>query len=527
MISSPPIKPPEQVPLDITPEFRAALDLLENGTGNLFITGRAGTGKSTLLQHFRATTSKNMVVLAPTGVAAVNVGGQTIHSFFGFKPNITLEGVKKKRGELLKLYQKLDAVVIDEISMVRADLFDALARFLELNGRKPGLPFGGVHMIFFGDLYQLSPVVRRAEEDLFRDYYESPYFFSAKSFAGLSLQWIELTKVFRQTDSEFLDLLNRIRNQTITDMELTQINRRMINTKNWNDRDDTITLTTTKRQAEAVNLFQLDRLHGKKELFRACVEGDFEASSYPTEVALTLKAGAQVMLLNNDSLGRWVNGTIARIKTIDAKEERLIVTLPDQREEEILPFKWDMFHFTMDAKSERLVPVSVGTFTQIPVRLAWAITIHKSQGLTFDRAVIDLTHRTFAHGQLYVAISRLRTLEGLLLTHPVRKSDIFLDRRIQKFITTFQYVQSENRLSLEKKMAFLKEAIRDGFAIEMVYLKASDEKTTRRILPIRVGEMVFADKPFPGIIAYCDNRKEERTFNVTRILEMRQIGRFF
>ena len=522
-----PISPSGETPLTMTDEFRTALALLEKGTGNLFITGRAGTGKSTLLQYFRSTTSKNIAVLAPTGVAAINVRGQTIHSFFGFKPNITMEGVKKKRGESLKLYKKLEAVVIDEISMVRADLFDALARFLELNGRKPGLPFGGVQIILFGYLYQLPPVVRRAEEDLFRHHYESPYFFSAKSFSSLSIQWIELTRVFRQTDSDFLDLLNRIRKQTITDSELARINTQMIDTREGSHREGMITLTTTKRQAEEVNLSQLERLRGKKEIFQASVEGNFDESSYPTEAELTLKEGAQIMLLNNDSLGRWVNGTIARIKKIDAKEERLTVIMPDHCEEEVVPYKWDLFHFTVDSKSGRVVPVSVGTFTQMPVRLAWAITIHKSQGLTFDRAVIDLTHRTFAHGQLYVAISRLRTLDGLFLTHPIKKTDIFLDRRIQKFITTHQYVQSENALPLEQKMAFLQQAIREGFAIQMVYLKSSDEKTTRTILPIRVGEMVFADKTFPGLTAYCNSRKEERTFNVTRILEMKQVDRPF
>ena len=523
MICPLPKEQKDSAQLELTPEFSAALDCMEKGTGNLFVTGRAGTGKSTLLQHFRSTTSKNIVVLAPTGVAAVNVGGQTIHSFFGFKPNITLAGVKKKKGETLKLYKKIDVVVIDEISMVRADLFDAMARFLELNGRKPGLPFGGVRMIFFGDLYQLSPVVRRAEEEIFRHHYESPYFFSAQSFEGLALQWIELTKVFRQTDSAFLDLLNRIRNQTITDPELAEINRHMIDGDRQNGRQDIITLTTTKRQAEEVNLTQLNRLPGKKEQFHAEVSGDFEASSYPTEAELILKVGAQIMLLNNDSYGRWVNGTIAHIKKIDAKEERLTVILPGQCEEEIIPYKWDLFHFQSDSKSGRLVPVSVGTFTQMPVRLAWAITIHKSQGLTFDRAVIDLTHRTFAHGQLYVAISRLKTLDGLFLTHPVKKSDIFLDRRIQKFITGYQYAQSEQRLSLREKMAMIQEAIRDRAAIEMVYLKNSDEKTTRTVWPIRAGEMIYAEKTFPGLVAYCGERKEERTFNVKRILEMRQV----
>ncbi len=512
--------------LDLTPEFCHAMTLLETGSVNLFITGRAGTGKSTLLQHFRATTSKNVAVLAPTGVAAVNVNGQTIHSFFGFKPNITPEGIKKKRGEERKFYKKVETIIIDEISMVRADLLDAVARFLELNGRKPGQPFGGVQMIFFGDLYQLPPVISRGEEEAFRLHYASPYFFSARSFPTLALVWIELTRVFRQTDQEFLDLLNRIRNQTITDVELARINRQVRNVPiEKMAKENTIFLTTTKRQAETINLTQLDHLPGKKHLFTATIEGDFEASSYPTEATLTLKAGAQIMLLNNDSLGRWVNGTIGQIKKIDNEENQLWVTLPDGREEEVTPYQWDMYRFAVDSKSERLTPVSIGKFTQIPVRLAWAITIHKSQGLTFDKAVIDLTHKTFVHGQLYVAISRLRTLEGLVLTRPVTKGNILLDYRIQQFITSYQYEQSEKQLSMKDKIALLEAAIPKGDAIEMVYLKTSDEKTTRTVIPISVGEMVYLGKSFPGLVAFCQDRQQQRTFNVTRILEMRRLPR--
>lgn len=506
---------------ELTSEFSHALDLLAKGTDNLFITGRAGTGKSTLLQAFRRTTPKNAVVLAPTGVAAVNVGGQTIHSFFGFKPNVTPEGVKKIRGKRAELYKKIETIIIDEVSMVRADLLDAVERFLFLNGKKPGEPFGGVQMVLFGDLYQLPPVVQRKEEDAFRHHYETPYFFSAKAFPTLSLEWIELSKVFRQTDSQFLSILNHIRNQTVSENELAQLNKQVVRA---NDHlplpEDCIFLTTTNKQAMTINLTRLAHLPALSCSFSAIIEGTFEENAFPTASQLELKEGAQVMLLNNDSLSRWVNGTLAKIKKIDIEGERILIVLPNDREEEITPYTWDMFHFSVDPTLHRLVPVSIGKFTQMPVRLAWAITIHKSQGLTFDKAVIDLTHRTFAHGQLYVAISRLRTLDGLFLTHPVQKRDILLDDRIVKFITAYQRGVSAIKQPMSLKMELIDEAIRKKRLLEMVYLKDTDEKTNRKVRPISVGQKIYQGLPYIGLLAYCHNIGEERTFRVDRILEM-------
>jgi ATP-dependent exoDNAse (exonuclease V) alpha subunit len=509
------------MPYELTSEFCHALDLLAKGTDNLFITGRAGTGKSTLLQEFRKTTPKNAVVLAPTGVAAVNVGGQTIHSFFGFKPNVTPEGVKKIRGKRAELYKKIETIIIDEVSMVRADLLDAVERFLFLNGKKPGEPFGGVQMVLFGDLYQLPPVVQRKEEDAFRHHYETPYFFSAKAFPALSLEWIELSKVFRQTDSAFLSILNHIRNQTVSESELEQVNKQVVRANNDSPLpDDCIFLTTTNKQAMNINLTHLARLQTKTCFLSAIIEGSFEENAFPTASQLELKEGAQVMLLNNDSLGRWVNGTLAKIKKIDVEEERILIILPNDREEEITPYTWDMFHFSVDPALHRLIPVSIGKFTQMPLRLAWAITIHKSQGLTFDKAVIDLTHRTFAHGQLYVAISRLRTLGGLFLTHPVQKRDILLDDRIVKFITEYQRGVSAIKQPMSLKMELIDEAIRKKRLLEMVYLKDTDEKTNRKVTPISVGNKTYKGLPYIGLVAYCHNIGEERTFRVDRILEM-------
>ncbi|MEK7702640.1 MAG: AAA family ATPase, partial [Nitrospirota bacterium] len=494
------------MPLELTSEFCQALDLLEKGKENLFITGRAGTGKSTLLQQFRAVTSKNIVILAPTGVAAINVGGETIHSFFGFKPNTTPDSIKKIRGKRAAFYKKIQTVVIDEISMVRADLLDAVARFLFFNGRAPGEPFGGVQIIFFGDLHQLPPVVRKNEAAAFSEgggHYDTPYFFSAQSFESLSMQWLELTRVFRQTDEVFLGILNHLRDHTVSDDELSYLNNRVKNPSVLSSFSDCITLTTTNQQALTLNKTRLAALPAEQHLFTATVEGTFEENAFPTASQLELKVGAQIMMLNNDSRGRWVNGTLATIKKIDGKLEQLQVLLPDNREEDVVPYTWEMFQFSTDHESGRLVPVSIGKFTQMPVRLAWAITIHKSQGLTFDNAVIDLSRGTFAHGQLYVAISRLRTLEGLTLTCPVRKKDILLDERILRFVEANQYRVPNDPLSLSTKMERIDEAMRKKRILNMVYTTNANEQTRRRVTPTRMGEMTYQGQRYMGLLAVC------------------------
>lgn len=401
----------------------------------MFITGRAGTGKSTLLQHFRSTTKKNVVVLAPTGVAALNVGGETIHSFFKFKPDITLDRVRKLTPRRRELYKKLDTLIIDEVSMVRADLLDCVARFLELNGRRMGKPFGGAQVVLFGDLYQLPPVVRKEEGTVFTDHYPTPYFFSARSFRDLDPAWIELEKVFRQEDEAFLEILNAIRGDAVSKEQLAELNRRVHPNIEIDAFQNHVFLTTTNARAAEINQARLDRLPSKPHAFQAEVRGDFEPKAYPTAQDLVLKEGAQVMLLNNDSVDRWVNGTVARVRRIRPKDGAIDVSLQDGREEEVASHRWDMFRFGLDETGNTVNAQSVGQFIQLPVKLAWAITIHKSQGLTFERAVVDLTRSPFAHGQLYVALSRLKSMEGLVLTSPVEKRHILLDGRVQDFLS--------------------------------------------------------------------------------------------
>ncbi|MBI5699622.1 AAA family ATPase [Candidatus Saganbacteria bacterium] len=505
--------------IELNDLFKRALELLENSGKSVFITGKAGTGKSTLLQYFREHTKKKIVVLAPTGVAAINVQGETIHSFFGFKPDITLEKVKKikfKPGRK-NIYKEIDAIVIDEISMVRADLLDCVDKFLRLNGKNRLLPFGGLQMIFIGDLYQLPPVVTGEEKHIFKGHYQSEYFFDARVFGGMKIEYIELEKVYRQKDEAFIGLLNAVRNNTAGEKELAELNARLI-PDHRPAGDYSICLTTTNKMAGEINEAHLARLPGKTWESVGKISGEFKARQLPTEIELKLKNGAQIMLLNNDQMRRWVNGTLGKIKKI--KESEIEVELRDGRVETVRSFEWQMFHFQLDGKTGRLETETVGSFIQFPIKLAWAITIHKSQGKTFDKVIIDLGRGTFAHGQLYVALSRCTSLKGIVLKRPVKKQHIIMDYRVVKFITSFQYRLSEENMPLDQKIQIIEEAIRGGGKLTITYLKAQDEKSRREIAPFEIGEMEYNGKMFLGVKAYCRKRGEERVFRVDRILEM-------
>ncbi len=410
---------------------------MEHSNKNVFITGRAGTGKSTLLSYFRRMTRKRVAVIAPTGVAALNVQGQTIHSFFGFKPGITVDQVRRIRirDEDKNIYRKLDTIVIDEISMVRADLLDCIDRFLRWNGPHTEQPFGGVQMIFFGDLYQLPPVVTATEKPVFGVVYETPYFYSALSFGTLNMELFELEKVYRQRDQEFIDLLNGIRNNSITEAELEKINRRFIPDYEPSPDQAFVFLTTTNEMANRINDERLAQLHTPEYRFAAEIEGDFGAEYLPTKIELQVKVGAQIMMLNNDSGERWVNGTIGRITEIreTGLDPTIFAELAENDCVEIVPYNWEIYRFFVD--KGQLKSEVMGRFKQYPLMLAWAVTIHKSQGKTFDRVIIDLGRGAFAHGQTYVALSRCTTLEGLILKQPLKKKHVLTDYRIMKFLT--------------------------------------------------------------------------------------------
>jgi ATP-dependent DNA helicase PIF1 len=517
-------KKTKPVEIDFNPEFQGALMLMEDTPKNLLITGRAGTGKSTLLNYFHNHTKKKVVILAPTGVAAVNVGGQTIHSFFHFKPNVTVASIKKKKSagkEKATIYKKLTTIVIDEVSMVRADLLDCVDKFLRLNGPDSKLPFGGVQMIFIGDLYQLPPVVSSAEREIFKTHYPSPYFFSANVFAELGLEFIELEKVYRQKDDEFVRLLNTIRNRSVTDADLALFNRRCNPQFEAPTGSFYLSLTSTNDLADAINEKRLAELSGKIWKAQGLIEGDFGKEYLPTAIDLRLKKGAQIMLLNNDALGQWINGTIGKMTGIEENEEgeELIVAELDNGETvSIAPYTWKIYRFFL--KNGELRSEDVGSFTQYPIRLAFAVTIHKSQGKTFENVIIDVGRGTFAHGQMYVALSRCTTLEGIVLRQPLKKNHILMDWQVVKFLTGMQYARAAQTFSREDKLLMINEAITLKKNLEIIYLKASDEKSRRTIRPLLMEEMEYSGHPYLGLEAYCLERKEKRIFNVDRILEI-------
>ncbi|MBM4461768.1 MAG: WYL domain-containing protein [Chloroflexi bacterium] len=513
----------KQPSIDLNEQFRRALDMMEHTGTSVFITGRAGTGKSTLLYYFRQTTNKKVAVLAPTGVAALNVKGQTIHSFFGFKPNITLERVKKvpfsDDGE--NIYRNLDAIVIDEISMVRADLLDCMDKFLRLNGPSADRPFGGLQMIFIGDLYQLPPVITSTEKEAFSSLYETPYFYSAKVFDSFEMEFVELEKVYRQHDQEFIDLLNSVRNKSITEEGLELLNQRYMPEFEPSPDDFCVYITTTNRLADKVNSQQLAKLKTRLHTFTADIEGDFGNEYLPTAIDLQVKVGAQIMMLNNDIDGRWVNGTIGRITRIAGdKTDECIITaeLADDETVEITPYTWEIFWFFADGGE--LQSEVIGRFRQYPLMLAWAVTIHKSQGKTFDRVVIDIGKGTFAHGQAYVALSRCTRLDGIILKKPIQKKHVWTDYKVVDFLTRYQYRKAEQSCPLDNKLEVIKRAIKDKATLQIVYLKPNDEKTRRTVRPEALGEMEYRGKKYLGMRAFCMKRNEERTFRIDRILEI-------
>jgi ATP-dependent DNA helicase PIF1 len=409
-----------------TPEYEAAARFVADGdAGHLFVTGRAGTGKSTLLRALRDMLTVPNVVVAPTGLAAVTAGGQTIHSFFGFPPKL-IQSSDIRRSRNGQIMRRLQLLIIDEVSMVRSDLMNAIDLSLRLNRGRPKEPFGGVRLLLFGDLHQLPPVVQRGEEaEFLESAHGGPFFFSIDALRdGAGTTLLELGQVFRQRDEALLDVLNHVRDGTADEHDLEALNARVSPIRTLSEGDPYVILTPTNAAAHRINTAFLAALPGTPTTFDAKVTGEFNDSAHPTDTALTLKPGAKVIMLRNDADGRWVNGTIGRIARLDDTKAWVEI---GGREHEVEPASWENRRYAFDAQAEKIVETIAGTFKQLPLRLAWALTIHKSQGLTLDKVYIDLGRGTFAHGQAYVALSRCRTLDGLTLARPLRPSDIMFD----------------------------------------------------------------------------------------------------
>ena len=428
-------------------EAKHAIELVKNPNKNVFITGKAGTGKSTLLEHMRMTADKKMIVLAPTGVAAINVRGETIHSFFKLKPGFELDEATNMRidDKKRKMYGSIKAILIDEISMVRADLLDAIDIFLR-RARISEEPFGGVQMIFFGDLFQLPPVITSVDKQRFYAEYESPYFFSANVFRSRNLltepfrmERIELDEVYRQTDEDFINVLNAVRDNSATEEHLAILNARVDENFVPEDADSFIHLMTTNANAHQINMEKLAQISKPDLEFIASAKGKLSKSLRPNDSTITVKVGAQVMFINNDSERRWVNGTLGVVRSCvdkyneetDEMETVLMVKTNDEKLVEVTPHTWDISKYKFQGGA--FVREQIGSFTQMPLKLAWAITIHKSQGKSFDNVVIDLGRGSFAHGQTYVALSRCTSLEGMVLKKALKPSDVIVDECVRQF----------------------------------------------------------------------------------------------
>ena len=458
-------------------ELQLATDFVTYTRSNIFLTGKAGTGKTTFLHNLHKNTAKRMIITAPTGVAAINAGGVTLHSFFQlpfgpFVPGSEAYERSKQRQfrfskEKKQIIKSLDLLVIDEISMVRSDVLDAVDAVLRRH-RRNNLPFGGVQLLMIGDLYQLSPVVKQDEWQLLQQYYESAYFFSSHALDHTKLFTIELKHIYRQSDAHFIRLLNRVRDNRLDQTTLAGLNKRCIKDFSSYESQGYITLTTHNRNAESINRTRLAALAGKEYNYSAAISGDFPEHIYPTQADLVLKQGAQVMFLRNDNSPDklYYNGKIGKINKISDKN--ISVICPGESEEIVVePVLWENIKYTMNEDNKEIKEDIIGKFKQYPLKLAWAITIHKSQGLTFEKAIIDIG-AAFTHGQVYVALSRCKTLEGMILSSPMSSDRIETDEAIMLFCERARQ-NPPSRTQLENaKIAYQQDLLLDCFDFQLL-----------------------------------------------------------
>ena len=444
-------------------EWQQALQIIQYTRRSLFLTGKAGTGKSTFLRHIAETTKKKHVILAPTGIAAINAGGQTLHSFFKLPfhpllPNDSSYSIRNIRktlkysGELTKLLRELELIIIDEISMVRADIIDFIDKVLRIYCRNMREPFGGKQLLLVGDIFQLEPVIKEDEWRLMQPFYASAYFFAAKVWQEMQLVSIELRKVYRQSDSQFIGLLDRIRQNHATDADLQSINARVNQCSKQKENGFEITLATRRDTVDYINDLHLSELEGDSTIFKGHIKGDFPETSLPAPMELEIKPGAQVIFIKNDKEKRWVNGTLGVVIYIDEGEGIITVVDEDGHEYDVEREVWENMRYTFNEKEQKIEEEMLGSFIQFPLRLAWAITVHKSQGLTFRHVKIDFSGGgAFAGGQTYVALSRCTSLEGITLESPIRRSDIFVRAEVVAFANRYNDGQLIKQAIYESK----------------------------------------------------------------------------